>query len=153
METKVFLRKADKADMELIFTWANEKLCRANSISEKSISMEEHKRWFHEKLQDKNCRFYIMEINDEAVGQVRIDIEHDIGTISYSLDKRYRGQGCGGTIISLLENKVVEEKLCSGLLAVVKSGNIASQHIFESKGYRQIQSEGNILTYCKDRLE
>lgn len=147
------LRKADKKDIDLIFNWANEKLCRANSISEKSISIEEHSKWFNEKLQDKSCEFYIMEINNIPVGQVRIDVKNNAGKISYSLDKKYRGQGYGSIIISLLENRVIEQKLCSSLIAVVKSGNIASRHIFESKGYKQLLNDGDTLLYSKDKLK
>ena len=50
---KLFCRKATLKDMRLYYNWANEPKVRKNSLNNKYISWNFHKKWFKKKIQSK----------------------------------------------------------------------------------------------------
>ena len=92
---KGYLRQANKDDMDLLFEWANEESVRRNSFSMRTISYEEHQRWFTQILAKTDCKQYIYILEGEAIGQVRLQTDGDTAEISYSIcsAKRCRGYG------------------------------------------------------------
>ena len=84
------------------------------------------------------------------MGQVRVDVEGNIGTINYSIDGAYRSQGHGKKMLSLVEAAVKEDfPQIKTLYAKVKETNIASLKIFEQLQYEKaIQEE--IIRFAKE---
>lgn len=150
---KVYLRKAEWADVDLLYEWANDSEVRNNSFNIAKIGYEEHKTWFKNSLRDKDVDLYICYLDSMPIGQIRLNYTGETAAISYSIADKYRGQGFGKIIIKLIEAEVVaaypKVKFLSGS---VKLDNVASQRIFEENDFaRQIVVEPNnkFYRYCK----
>ena len=141
-----YLRVVTEEDMELLFEWANEQDVRKNSFSAKDISFEEHKKWFQKLLGDKNCRQYIYEYENEAIGQVRIRINGDTAEISYSICVGKRGFGHGKIMLQLLCEEVKNTlPTVRKLVGRVKPDNIASQTTFIEDGFEEVYSSYELM--------
>lgn len=140
----ITLTVVKKEDCALIYNWANEPTVRKKSFNSKKITYEEHKKWFDKKLNDENCRMYILEIDGIKIGQIRVDIENEVAMLSYSIGKEYRGKGNGVIMLTLLEEKLIKEKV-SIIRGLVKYENIASKKCFEKCGYTKIEKEDYIV--------
>lgn len=131
-----YLRNVSEDDVLLLYEWANDHDVRKNSFSTKRIPLHEHKKWFFDKLKTNKTDMYIYMYEDEPVGQIRIDYENDVGIISYSIAKEYRGKGLADNMLKLAEEKVKESRNEINILhANVKIENKISQMKFENQGY------------------
>lgn len=133
------LREANEDDVKLLFNWVNENEVRANSISQKLISWEDHLKWFNEKINSPVTKIFILVYNTNPVGQIRIDKKDSRLEIDYSIDKVFRGKGFGKKIVSLLLKKFDKDRF----RAIVKKENQASVSIFTVLGFTLINSESN----------
>lgn len=135
---KGYLRAVTKADMDLLFQWANEPLVRQNSFSTKEISYEDHKKWFENLMMAEDCRQYIYVYENEDIGQVRIKVNGEIAEISYSICAQKRGQGHGKMILQFICEQVKNEfPMVQKLTGQVKPDNIASQAAFKDVGFEE----------------
>lgn len=144
MQEKLYLRSATIDDVNLLFDWVNEQSVRNNSFNTNKISMEEHQAWLERVLTDVNTKLYILQVDDDSIGQVRLVYDNNIWQISYSIALPYRAQGYGKIILQLAENELIRgghggEKL----YAEVKADNIASQRIFKQLGYSEVAGQHN----------
>lgn len=131
-----YLRFANENDLLMLYEWANDQQVRQNSFSANKITLDEHKKWFYDKLKSDKTDMYIYIYDNIAVGQIRIDYENNIGTISYSIVDTYRGHGLADRMLELAEKKVKENKKEIDILrASVKFENKISQRKFENRGY------------------
>lgn len=134
------LRPATEQDKELLFQWANDRMVRENSFSTQQITWEEHVKWFDAKMNDRNTKMFIAVGNGESIGQIRLDIEENMGIISYSIAFPYRGLGYGKVILELLEKCITQQiKEPFVLCGKVKEKNIASQKSFLRLGYKEVE--------------
>ncbi len=125
------LRKVVEGDIELLFELRNDVETRRQSFNSSSINYAEHKNWLSKKLVSKNCDFFIVIKEGMSVGQVRIELEEEIGIINYSIVKEQRGQGLGTEVLELLKQKYI----CRVLVGKVKKDNVASIRAFKKAGY------------------
>lgn len=149
---KVFLKKAEWADVDLLFEWTNDREVRENSFKSTPIEYENHKQWFRDCIRDSKIEMYICYSDTNSIGQVRLNIAGNDAQISYSISKEYRGQGFGKIIIQLLETEIRNNyPAIRYLSASVKINNIASQKIFETLGYERCSNavENTYFKYCK----
>lgn len=136
------LREATKSDVSILFKWTNDKLCRDNSFNQDKVVLEEHTRWFDRVISDPNIYLYIMEELGIPCGVIRININHNDGVISFSIDRDFRGKGFGIAIISLLEQKILDQKIClKRLIGKVKYHNYACQKAFVRCGFTETKRE------------
>lgn len=133
----VKLRVANKNDCELLFKWANDRTVRQNSFNTQDISFDTHIKWFNSKIDDQNTIIFIITIEDKDVGQIRIDIQDNIGTINYSIDNKYRGRGIGTKALVIIKEIMKDIKI----VGYVKKDNIASIKAFEKAGYEKKEYE------------
>lgn len=147
---KFELVQVSMKDIDLLYEWANDSECRKNAFISKKIEYEEHKKWFLNKLNDENCKIYLYVCNNEAIGQVRIDIHGSNALIDYSIKKEYRGKGHGIKILQLLEEKIILLKSTKirSLFGEVKNDNLASQKVFIKLGY-SCEMKDNYVSYKK----
>jgi UDP-2,4-diacetamido-2,4,6-trideoxy-beta-L-altropyranose hydrolase len=144
------LRKATIADARLYWEWANDADVRAQSFDSRPIEWETHERWFAAKVQDLQTVLYVAEKEGEPFGQVRFQLENDQATISFSLDKAYRGQGLGGWMLERAMCIFASERPGrTSFVGLVKHGNFSSQKVFDKLGFL-IKDLGHSLEY---RLE
>jgi ribosomal-protein-alanine N-acetyltransferase len=138
LQTEIFLRKVYEKDCDLIYSWANDEQVRMNSFDHEKIIYQDHVKWFNKRISGKNNYFFILVNKDTDVGYIRLDVENQIGIISYSISKDFRGNGYGTIIIEKLEEKVKEcEFDIHELYGEVKFTNKASQRIFKKLGYKE----------------
>lgn len=135
-----YLREVTKEDMMLLYHWVNDIDVRKNSFQTHTIDIEEHKNWFQKKIESERCSIYIFMVDTTPIGQIRIEYEGNQGTINYSIDKKYQGQGYGKILLELAEQKVKEtRKEIIYLMGEVKKENIPSKKKFEELGYEKTE--------------
>ncbi len=152
MDEKLYLRLVDDKDMKLLFDWRNDELVRKNSFSMELIDWHEHVQWFNTTLKNPTVLFFIMMNGEQAVGQIRINLELDnTAIINYSIAEKYRGLGYGKKILNLAEIKIYDRFKNKYILkALVKTSNMASQLAFERLGYMCQNTERDTFkTYIK----
>ena len=150
---EITFKRIQENDCDLLFKWVNDESVRKNSFNSRPITYEDHKKWFNNKLKSNNSLIYICYINGNAVGQIRIDIEEEIGFIDYSIDDNYRGKGYGTQLlIKVLEELVYSSIKIKKIIGRVKYENIASQRAFEKSGYVCDRKEDYVeyVMYLKD---
>ena len=135
------LRSANSNDDNITFDWASNRDVRKYSFSAHEISFDEHAKWFNNKLNDPNCSYYIFENSiGTALGSIRVDLDGNIGVISYLIDPRYHGRGLGTEIIQVLEERIIKDRTdIFELVGYVVVDNVASVRIFEKLGYKKIE--------------
>ena len=139
-EMIISLRLAEKKDLMEVFNLSNEDLVRKSSFKPGKIELVDHKKWFLQKLQDKNALILIAENNKHFIGVVRFDMKKE-NVIGISISPDFRGQGLGSRLIAkglkYLEKTKPEIKK---ITAYIKVDNIASIKTFEKSGFRLDQS-------------
>ncbi len=129
---------AKSSDMLDLFDLANDDVVRKNSFNQEKIDIENHKKWFAQKLNDKNCIFYIARFNGEFCGYIRFDKDENnkFVTTIHLVDK-FRGKGLGNLIIKEATAQInLQEK--SIFLAFIKKENEGSLKSFLKAEYKII---------------
>jgi len=139
-DSKYKLRDARREDGDLLFNWANDYEVRLNSFNSNPIKYEEHIRWFDNKLKSSNSSMYVFEVDEIAVGMIRLDlVDGQSHLINYSICKGHRGKGYATELLRLIK----ELNKASLLIGKVKSTNIGSIKAFIKAGY---EMEGDSQT-------
>lgn len=136
---KVYLRDATEQDRDMLFEWANDEEVRKKSFSSQKIFYEEHCIWFDKMMQDEHCVQWILQADEQAVGQIRLTLDGEIAEVGYSISAERRGEGFGKLMLMLATQRV-QEKLpaVKKIIAKVKPSNIASLKAFEDNGYKAL---------------
>lgn len=147
--TLLTLRKAADADAGVCWEWVNDPEVRCQSYTSDPIPWEKHILWFSKKIQDRSCRYYIVERQNEPVAQIRFDVNADgEASISYLTDKLYRNNGMGVWILSRGIKELMRDacgiKIIKGH---VKKTNIASQRSFEKMAFHKTDSTDHPDSY------
>ncbi len=145
---QIYLREAVASDVELLYIWANEPMVRKNSFHTEKISYEEHQKWFSGVMTSSECKQYILMDGNEAVGQIRVKTESDIGEISYSVKKEKRCLGYGRMMLGLVREKIKKDfPFVKRIQGKVKPENIASQRVFIEEGFSEVCNVYEISVY------
>jgi RimJ/RimL family protein N-acetyltransferase len=108
------------------------------SVSGRGVTAQEHECWFRTARNDPSrCRIWIAEDGPTPVGQVRVDLNGDSGTVSIAVAADQRGRGIGTAMLKALTVKSSKEGTPSRLTAMVRSDNEASLHAFAAGGFRR----------------
>ena len=91
-QRNISFRKAKPKDITTVFNWSNDELVRKNSYNSKRIEFEDHRKWFSNKITNKNTLFLIALINNNPAGMVRFDIKREHSAVGILISKSYRGQ-------------------------------------------------------------
>ena len=121
-----------KDDCLKIFEIANDDEVRKSSFNSDKIPLEDHKKWFNNILDDDSLKFYVLEYENDLIGQLRLDFDEEYPVISISLNKKYRGLGLSKILLAKgLE--VVDGKV----IAYIKKENTRSISFFKSMGFKK----------------
>ena len=138
-------RSIQKKDCLKIFEIANDDEVRKSSFNSEKIPLEDHKKWFNNILNDDSVKFYVLEYENDIIGQLRLDFDEKYPVISISLNKKYRGLGLSKILLSkglkLIDGEVI---------AYIKKENIRSISFFKSMGF---EKEGNVVIKDCDALK
>lgn len=125
-------RPIQKEDCLKIFEMANDDEVRKSSFNSDKIPLKDHKTWFNNILKDDSVKFYVLEYENELIGQLRLDFDEKYPVISISLNKKYRGLGLSKILLAkgleLVEGKVI---------AYIKKENNRSISFFKSMGFKK----------------
>ena len=138
-------RPIQKEDCLKIFEIANDDEVRKYSFNSDKIPLENHKLWFNNILDDDSVMFYVLEYENDLIGQLRLDFDEKYPVISISLNKKYRGLGLSKILLAkgleLIDGKVV---------AYIKKDNLRSISFFKSMGFKK---EGEVIIKNCDALK
>ena len=135
----IFIRNAEKKDSLLLLKWFNE----ADSLkfkikTQKRISIENHNKWFDERLIDtKTYIWIIQDKNNNSIGQIRFQkLDEKFYDIDIYIARENRKKGIASKALSLAENKAGVKPL----RAIVNNYNNTSRVFFLKNGFK-INSE------------
>ncbi|MDD5217752.1 MAG: GNAT family N-acetyltransferase [Candidatus Omnitrophica bacterium] len=139
---KIKLRSAKPEDSFDLWRWKNDPVTRLSAIATpKRIPWKTHQRWFLESLKDRSRKIYMAVWQGHRIGMIRFDDpEKDWVELSININPVFRKQGFGTGLLKtacrLLGRK------CPGCLqkAVIKTGNLASERLFASAGFKKVHT-------------
>ena len=130
----IFLRKFNKKDINYIYNLRNEPGSRKKFLNKKKIKFKEHKKWFIKKLKDLNSIILVAYNNKyEKVGIIRYDINEVCAKISIIIEKKFRNNGYGYSVIKKSE-RFLKKKLI--LISKIKKNNLPSLKVFRKNKYK-----------------
>jgi len=143
------IRKTTDEDLMLLFELANDPLVRSVSLSSEAISLETHKQWFQDMMQDPlQLMFTILDGRANFLGQLRFDLrDENRAIISISLVSSSRGFALASKVIFQgikIINKLHPSRT---VIALIKPDNIASIKSFTKIGFVLDRQKEDILYY------
>lgn len=139
------LRNAGESDCKLLLDWANDPAARVASFHSTIIHLEDHKRWFAERLNDPQSQIYIAETCSRnatphsacpcSVGQVRFQLNARSAVISIGVAPELRGKGWGASLVTFATRALARDRLVDRIDAFVKPHNAASIRLFQKCGF------------------
>jgi len=132
----LYLRPVTEADTLVLFDWANDPDVRRNSFNTEPIPLEIHQIWLQNKLKDSGCVFYLAETDKIPAGMIRFDLVEDTATISYLLDKNFRGKGIGTLLLQKgLEVLKQQRPTVTKAIGYIQESNPASIAAFKKNNF------------------
>ena len=136
---ELHFRFANEKDTDLYFNWANDETVRVNSYNQEPIVFKNHVKWFHSKLESKDCFFYLfLSQENKPAGQVRIDKSIDEVVTGISVDDRFRGYSLGAKMLIMACDDYLKKHPKAIIAAYIKKENTASLNIFLKAGFSNI---------------
>jgi UDP-2,4-diacetamido-2,4,6-trideoxy-beta-L-altropyranose hydrolase len=133
---RMVFRRAEERDTRTCFEIASDPEARRFSYSKKSISWEEHVKWFANKIGDENCFYFISELENEVAGQIRFDQSGDnTFVISYVVASAWRSRGLGSRLLMNGIRHFMTYGRATRLVGYVQAANVSSVRIFERAGF------------------
>lgn len=131
------IKLATEKDLMDVFNLSNDPEVRKSSFNSKDIKLEDHKKWFINKINSPDCIFYIVKDNmKNFIGQVRFDeVQDKEFVIGISINKSFRGKGLGSLIIKVSSDKIIKENNANKIYAYIKKENNASLKSFLRADY------------------
>ncbi len=137
-ESALSLRRATIDDLEFIFQLRNESSVRESSTNTAEVGFESHSRWYNQKINDPNTYLFIMTIDGKRIGQTRVDVQDNNGTISVATVKKHRGHGYGRLAIQNTCKLVFsEDQRVETIFAYIRLDNATSLKVFRKAGFSQ----------------
>lgn len=140
----VQLRPVRPADSDQLFAWQIEPGARQYFHNPAVPVRHEHDKWFARRLETDDPGMWIIEAAGDAVGYVRLD--QMSGNKGFSVSVLVCGSGRKSGYAAAALRRLRELVPHDRFVAEVRSGNVASQRLFESVGY--VRAAGG--TYVND---
>ena len=141
------LSRASFNDKFFLFKLVNDPQAIKNSLSNKSINLKEHEKWFEKTIKKENSKILIFQTSKHKLGQIRFDkISKNKTLITYSVANEFRGRNIGYKMLNLAFRKNLFK---TPLYAIVKKSNEASNNIFRKLGFEILKNyQKNNFIYC-----
>jgi RimJ/RimL family protein N-acetyltransferase len=132
----LILRDAVNSDARSLWIWRNDPSTVEASLSGSQVSWEDHVRWYSQVLRDPQRKVFVMEIDDEPAGMVRLDsLDEDTYEISINVSPLHRGRGLGTSALLLALRWFQEVAGGQTVLARVLKTNSRSLRAFRAAGF------------------
>ena len=131
------MRRVEKRDFNILFDWINDEDVIKNSRYGKGkYRLDEFTIWFNEKIKNQSSYMFILEKENNPLGQINFDLVEKEVVITYSVDKRFRNQGLGKELVREVEKFIgINLKNVKKISAYISSINIPSIKVFENLGF------------------
>ena len=152
--TKIKLIKANIKHSKKVFLWRNEPNTIPWMASKEAIKIDDHKDWYKKAIKDTNCMLFIICYEDEEVGQIRYNIDKDLGEkvarVSMNITEKMQGKGIGSVAFKLGLQNIKECKFADKVqvrVHEVKEGWIRSMEEigFERSGFTTIHGQRQLV--------
>ncbi len=144
----VRLREAGAADSALLFEWVNSPDSLANKErTEGPIRRAEHECWFAKRLGDPATRIWIVETDDQPVGQVRLQCNAGVAEVDIYIATERRGQGHARAALRDAIHDFRRSEPDTPVVARVLADNAASRALFESLGFDVARTDAALREY------
>ena len=130
-------RELHPNDCIRLLKWRNDEFILDRSGSQKKVSETEHRHWFGELLNDENKLAYIIEVNDEPAGHLRLEPDDDGTVITLYLLESFTGKGLGPLLINDACSIAHEKWPYRPVVAVVRKNNHPARHAFINAGFSE----------------
>lgn len=142
--TDIRLRPALEKDCTTLQDWRNDPAVRTRSFSSDIIGLDEHTRWFSNKLSSDNCLLFIAEDGTGLpVGQIRFDRNGNEALVSISVIPSVYGKGIGTVMTKQGCSALASQWPGIKVLAQVKPDNPASAAMFQKAGFSKTENLDN----------
>jgi UDP-2,4-diacetamido-2,4,6-trideoxy-beta-L-altropyranose hydrolase len=135
------VRPVEPGDVLQLWRLANDKDVRRNAFNPEPIPLENHLKWFGEKLESTESAIYVSEIAGVVVAQARYDKKQNSAEIDYAVIPACRGKGLGRRIIEATWSRACTKLKVNSVRGVVKKDNAPSLYCFRKAGFRQTGEE------------
>lgn len=137
MDLEINLIPASNSDVRFYFELKNDKKVLAASFNSNKVNFETHKKWFFDKLSSKDTFLYLICLHNHKVGQIRLDVQNNVGEISISIIEKYRGKGISPAAIKILSSLMFKKILgLKKIIAKIKTENLYSKKVFLKAGFK-----------------
>lgn len=145
-------RRANPDDALLYFNWANDETVRNNSFNNTLITWEDHIKWFSARLESNKTDLHIFfDLDDNPVGQVRIENNPDETVIGISVDKAFRGKSLSSKMLIMATKDFFVRHPDQVIVAYIKIENLSSYKAFCQAGFMH-DEELNVRGYNSYKL-
>lgn len=136
---RVEVRRATRADAELLFAWANDPATRAASFHQDLIEWSTHLAWLDRRLSSPGSRLFIGMLEGQPVGQVRFDREPEgDAEVSIAVAPGARGRGVGRALLEAGIAAVAFEGFGRTAVARMRTDNPASMALFRAARFELV---------------
>jgi L-amino acid N-acyltransferase YncA len=138
------IKDADNSDSLDILEWRNDPISCQMFVSNKKVTLEEHKKWIESSLSNPLRKIYIGILKDEKVGICRFDIDSKLTSaeVSINLNPTMRGKNLSYQLLSE-SIKTYKKTNQIRLTATIKKENKASLIIFQKCSFSIVDQDGS----------
>lgn len=145
------VRPACPDDEETLFLWRNDPWIVHQGLSQRTVTRDEHHRWFLSSLEKKEREVFLVEIDGNPMGMLRYDFESpDDAEVSIYLLPPFPGHGYGQQVIVTTLPEIFARRGIKRVIARVRHDNEQSLRFFRRLGFRDVefrmQNEGYVLS-------
>jgi RimJ/RimL family protein N-acetyltransferase len=135
-EPRTSLRPATPADADRVLEWRNDPAIWSLGSTARPVEPAEHARWFEQTLASPDHLLFIIEIDGEPGGQLRLDrIDASAAAISVYLTPSLQGRGAGTAAIRAGATNVLAEWGLERVVACVRDDNPRGRQAFLKVGF------------------
>ena len=140
----VTLRRATVDDAERLFEWVNDPETRRQSFTSDPVPWDAHVAWLGRVLDDPDRRLFVIVVDGEPVGRVRLDRGDGHELLSISVAPSARGRGLAVEAI-----RAACDLADAPIVAEVKATNEASLRAFRRAGLEE-HADGDVVTFRRE---
>jgi len=139
-------KKLNETHLKITYKWINLKSVRKNSINQKKVLFQEHKKWFFNSINSKVNFIRVIYQGKNPIGIVRLEKKKNIYLISYLIIAKFRKKGYAFKALKNLINKF-RKKNKKKIHAYVYKKNHPSKRIFEKLGFNIYKTNKDYIIY------